>query len=83
MLVMHNRIRGLRALVSVAVGRKLLQVPPRGRMPCIMVMVAVGVGYDMVCVRLVVLKLIGVVLQKCRVEVLLLVRPVSGISRCT
>jgi len=83
MLIVHNRIRGLRALVSIAVGRKLLHIPPRGRMPRVMVMVAVGVGYDMVRVRLVVLQLIGVVLQKCRVEVLLLVWPVSGVSRCT
>ena len=62
MLIVHNGIRGLRALMSIAVGRKLLHVAPRGRMPRVMVMVAVGVGYDVVCVRLVILQLIGVVL---------------------
>jgi hypothetical protein len=76
MLVVHDGIGGLRTLVNMTICGKLFHVLPRGRMPRVVVMVAVGMGHGVVCVRLIVFQLIGVILSKCRVEVLLLVWPI-------
>lgn len=74
MFIVEDRIRGLRALVLI--GRHVFNIFAGGSMARVMMVIAVGLGDRMMCIRLIVLELIGMVLAKCGVKVLFLIRPV-------
>lgn len=73
MLIIQNGVSRLRPAVLHL--RQIVYISASWRYASVVMMIAVGVCYDMMDTWLVVFKLIGVILQQGRIEVLLLICP--------
>lgn len=81
MFVVENRVSRLGALVRLF--GQLFKVLTSGRVARVMMMIAVGLCNWIMRAGLIILKLVGMILSKCRIEVLFLVGSGARVSGCS